>query len=178
MSNGGTDRRHIANFTGLATVPRFGNRAVRMVASDWRGSATVSMYSGGPITIVSGIDNALNGINAATQYANQLLPNVYGAGGPSAWLNPAAFAAPASGTIGNMSPGTVRGPGALIFNAGLSRLFRVRERQVFELRGEAQNVLNRANFGDPSAALNSSTFGKIVASGPGRIVQLAAKYVF
>jgi len=77
-----------------------------------------------------------------------------------------------------MTPGTVRGPGALIFNAGLSRLFRIRERQVIELRGEAQNVLNRTNFGDPNAVLNSSTFGRIVSSGPARIIQLGAKYVF
>jgi hypothetical protein len=77
-----------------------------------------------------------------------------------------------------MAPGTVRGPGALIFNAGLSRLLRVRERQVVELRGEAQNVLNRANFGDPNAVLNSSTFGRIVASGPARIIQLGAKFIF
>jgi len=138
----------------------------------------VSMYSGGPITVVSGVDNALNGINAATQYANQLLPNVYGAGGINTWLNPLAFAAPAFGTLGNITPGTVRGPGALIFNAGLSRLFRIRERQVIELRGEAQNVLNRTNFGDPNAVLNSSTFGRIVSSGPARIIQLGAKYVF
>jgi len=177
-SNGGTDRRHIANFTGLASMPAFSNKALRMLASDWKGSATVSMYSGGPITVVSGVDNALNGINAATQYANQVLPNVYGAGGINTWLNPSAFAPPAFGTLGNMAPGTVRGPGALIFNAGLSRLFRVRERQVLELRGEAQNVLNRVNFGDPNAVLNSSTFGRIVSSGPGRIIQLGAKYVF
>ena len=178
VSNGGTDRRHIANFTALAAMPRFSNRAVRMLVSDWKGSATVSMYSGGPITIVSGVDNALNGINAATQYANQILPNVYGAGGPGAFLNPSAFVAPASGTIGDMAPGTVRGPGALIFNAGVSRLFKIRERHVFELRVEAQNVLNRTNFGDPTAALNSSTFGKIVSSGPARIVQVGAKYQF
>jgi len=178
VNNGGTDRRHIANFTGLASMPRFSNRALRILASDWKSSATVSMYSGGPITVVSGVDDALNGINAATQYANQVLPNVYGTGGVNTWLNPAAFAAPAFGTRGNMAPGTVRGPGALIFNAGLSRLFRVRERQMVELRGEAQNLLNRTNFGDPNAVLNSSTFGRIVSSGPARIIQLGAKYVF
>ena len=187
VSNGGTDRRHIANLTGLATTPVFSNRLLRTVASDWRPSATVSMYSGGPITIVTGIDDALNGINSATQYANQVLPNPYGnrtlnsligAGATSLWINPAAFAQPAPGTMGDVAPGTVRGPGALIVNAGLSRLFPITERQRVELRAEAQNVLNRANFSDPSGTLNSSLFGKIQAAGPPRIMQFALKYTF
>src|SRR6185312_12328734 len=33
-SNGGTDRRHIANFTGLASTPAFSNKALRILASD------------------------------------------------------------------------------------------------------------------------------------------------
>ncbi len=48
-----------------------------MLASEWRGSATVSMYSGDALTIVTGIDNALNGNDTTAQYANQLLPDVY-----------------------------------------------------------------------------------------------------
>jgi hypothetical protein len=187
VSNGGTDRRHIANLTGLATTPKFSNKVLRTFAGDWRGSATVSMYSGGAITIVTGVDNALNGINSATQYANQVLPNAYGnktlnsligAGAASLWINRAAFAQPATGTLGNVAPGTVRGPGALIFNAGLSRLFPITERQQVELRAEAQNVLNRTNFSDPSGTLNSSLFGRIQASGPARIMQFALKYTF
>ena len=72
----------------------------------------------------------------------------------------------------------MRGPGTLVFNAGLSRLFPVRERQTVELRAEAQNALNRTNFADPSGTLNSNTFGRIQASGPARIMQFALKYTF
>jgi len=82
-----------------------------------------------------------------------------------------------------MNPGSVRGPGAVIVNAGLSRLFPIREKQTLELRAEAQNVLNHTNFGDPTLSLNSSTFGSIINTtsgnfGQARVVQLALKYVF
>jgi len=179
----GGDHRHIANMTGLASMPKFQNKALRIIASDWKGSATASMYSGDAITIVTGVDNALNALNTTTQYANQLLPNVYGNGTISQWLNPSAFTAPSSGTFGNMNPGTVRGPGALIVNAGVSRLFRIRERHVLEFRTEAQNVLNHTNLGDPTVTLNSSTFGRIISTAAGsagnaRIMQFALKYVF
>ena len=170
----------LAIFEAMET---FSNKTLRMIASDWRPSATVSMYSGGPFVVVTGTDDARNGINAVTQYANQVLPNVYGnrlpgSGANAHWLNPAAFAHPAPGTQANMAPGSVRGPGALIVNAGLSRQFRIKERQSVELRAEAQNVLNRANFSEPTANVSSNTFGQIIATGPARIMQFALKYSF
>jgi len=66
----------------------------------------------------------------------------------------------------------------LICNVGLSRLFHVRERQSLELRAEAQNALNHTNFNNPSAALNSSTYGQITSTGPARVMQFGVKYVF
>jgi hypothetical protein len=192
VSGTGTDHRHIANITALGAMPDFSGKALRMIAGDWKGSATLSMYSGDALTVVTGLDNALNGINSATQYANQILPDVYGnkttdsligTGARSQWLNPAAFAPPAPGALGNMAPGTVRGPGILLFNAGLSRLFRVKEKHTMEFRVEAQNVLNHTNFANPTAVLNSNTFGRITSTASGnagnaRIIQFAIKYSF
>ena len=82
-----------------------------------------------------------------------------------------------------MAPGSVRGPGAVVVNAGLSRLFPIREKRTFELRAEAQNLFNHTNFGDPVLTLTSSTFGKIINTaganaGQARIVQLALKFMF
>jgi hypothetical protein len=189
----GADTRHIANLTAVAETPKFSNRVTRALASDWRGSATVNIRSGSAFTVVSGVDNALNGINSTGQYANQVLPDIYGdkstanltgvrlPGQPPAqgqWLNPAAFAAPAPGTKGNTRPGIAFGPGNLTFNAGLSRLFPITERQRIELRGEAQNVLNHTNFIIPSGTLNANTFGRLQAAYDGRIMQFAFKYIF
>jgi hypothetical protein len=61
---------------------------------------------------------------------------------------------------------------------GLSRLFPIRERQKLELRAEAFNLLNRLNPSNPTATLNSATFGKILAASDPRVVQLALKLVF
>ena len=158
-----------------------------MFASDWKSSATVRMNSGGPLTVVTGVDDALNGINASTQYASQVSADTYGnkssdnltgTNSTSFWLNRAAFARPAPGTYGNMGPGTLHGPGSLNFDAGLSRLFQIKERQRVELRAEAQNVLNRTNFLDPSTSLSANTFGRIQSARDPRIMQFALKYSF
>jgi hypothetical protein len=177
-STSASDHRHLVNMTAVGEVPKFSEKWVNWIASGWRTSATVGMQTGSYLSVVTGIDNAQSGKNTATQRANQALDNVYGDGTPSFWLNKAAFGSPNPGTYGNLGQANILGPGSLIFNAGLSRVFRIREGQTAEIRGEGQNVLNRINYSNPSAALNSNTFGQINASGPARIMQFAVKYVF
>jgi hypothetical protein len=95
------------------------------------------------------------------------------------WLNSAAFKAPALGTFGNLGPGTVFGPSSWTINAGLSRIFKVKEAQTIEFRAEGTNILNHANFQNPSGNLNNSqTFGRIQNAGPGRVMQFGLKYLF
>ena len=42
-------------------------------------------------------------------------------------------------------------PGSFIINMALSRQFRIRERKTLEFRGQAFNLLNRVNLGNPNA---------------------------
>jgi hypothetical protein len=77
-----------------------------------------------------------------------------------------------------MGPGTVFGPGSWTINAGLSRIFKLKETQTLEFRAEGTNVLNHANFSSPSGNLNSPQFGRIQSSGPGRVMQFGLKYLF
>ncbi len=177
----GDDRSQVANMTAVAEVPRFtgngfSNKWMTRVVSAWRASAAATLQSGSFFTVSTGEDNALTGVGG--QRPKQVLSNVYGNNTPSDWVNPAAFAFPATGSYGNVGPGTILGPGLLVFNAGLSRPFRIRERQTIELRVEAENVLNHTNLGPPILNLNSPLFGQITSSGPARIMQFAIKYAF
>ncbi|PYS06976.1 MAG: hypothetical protein DMG17_31505 [Acidobacteria bacterium] len=104
------------------------------------------------------------------------------------WLNPAAFAPPALGTLGNMGRATLRLPLAWQFDMAVSRVFRFRESQRMEFRAEAYNVLNSFRPGVPPGSpnsaqvvdtnLSSSQFGKIRLSLEPRILQFALKYLF
>jgi hypothetical protein len=184
----GADVRHIVNGTGIVNIPKFSNPWMNAIASNWRLSSTLNVQSGGAFTVVSGTDRALNGKNAATQYASQISDAVYGSqctddltkasGFQCLWLNPAAFKAPDNGTFGNLRPGTVVGPGSWTINAGLSRLFRINERQTMEFRAEGTNVLNHANFLNPNGNITNPQFGRIQAAGPGRVMQFGLKYLF
>jgi hypothetical protein len=151
--------------------------------------------------VASGVDNALTGVG--DQWPNVLgdvSPYVANKGsGSRLWLNPAAFAQPASGIYGNMASQNIQGPGSVNFDVALARLFRVRERLSIQLRAEAFNVFNHVNPGgtttpssgattgasSPAAllsgvdvTLSDPLFGKIVNAADPRIMQVALKFSF
>jgi hypothetical protein len=178
-STSANDKRHVANMTAVGEVPRFSDKWLTWIASGWKASATVGMATGSYFSVVTGVDNALSGKNSTTQRPNLKSDNVYGDGTAGFYLNRNAFDANlVPGTYGNLGQANILGPGNLNFNAGLARSFRVREGQTVEIRGEGQNVLNRINYGQPTASLASNTFGQINTSGPARIMQFAIKYAF
>jgi hypothetical protein len=174
------DRRQILNISAVGEMPRFSNRMLRIVASDWKLSTAITAQTGTFYTVLAGTDQALNGQNAQDgQRPNLILASQY----PDhqtvqRWLNPAAFQASALGTFGNLGNDTLLAPGSLQMDVALSRIFRIREMQTLELRGEAFNILNRANFGPPNVTVNNGNFGQITTATDPRIIQLALKLYF
>ena len=72
----------------------------------------------------------------------------------------------------------MKGPNVFQFDLALSRTFPIAEAKTLQLRAEAFNVLNHANFNNPVSTLNSGTFGQIQKAGDPRIMQFAFKVVF
>ena len=182
-----SDIRHSFNLSVIAQTPKFANRRLSMVASNWQLSPIIKVRSGTFFTVFTGVDSAING--QQNQRASLVDPaNIYPAQqSVSNWINKAAFAAPATGTLGNLAIGNLIGPGMFQLDLSASRTFQVREHHSFQIRGEAFNLPNHFNPGLPVSTLNSSTFGQIqsdisgtsgLSPGNQRIVQLALKYVF
>jgi len=171
-----TDRRQVFNLSSVAETPRFSNRALRFVGSGWRFSPLVKIMTGGYLLLTTSQDRALSG--TTNQRVNQILGNPYGDKTVSNYLNPAAFALPATGTLGNVGSYSVRGPGLWQFDMSVSRTFQVREAQKMELRAEAFNVTNSFRMMDPITVLNQNTFGQITQARDPRIMQFALKYFF
>ena len=189
------DQRHSFNLTGLAQTPQFANHLLNRVGGGWRISAIYRASSDGAMSsgfrtvglgnppgsqqTAVGIDPCL--CDNASQRANQVQTNIYKdrSGRPSTvWLNPAAFAIPTAGTLGNTGRGIVKLPYTWQFDMALSRSFRFRESQSLEFRAEAFNVPNSFRNGDVNLNLTSSTFGQIRNSLDPRILQFALKYLF
>jgi len=170
------DRRYLFNFSAVATTPDFGNSALRMVASRWRFSPILRLRSGTFMTITTSTDVALTGIS--NQRVNQVMANVYGDKTPSNYLNSAAFALPATGTLGNIGASSIAGPGYWTFDLALAKTLKVRESKSLEFRAEAFNLTNSVRYNNPTSNLNTNTFGQITSAQDPRIMQFALKYVF
>jgi hypothetical protein len=94
------------------------------------------------------------------------------------WFDTTAFTAPTQYTFGNSGTGILEGPGLFNVNLSLVRQFLLTERLRLNLRGEAFNSFNRANFSNPSASVGSSSAGQISATGAARVLQVAVKLDF
>jgi hypothetical protein len=170
------DRRQIFNMTAVAQTPQFGNPTLRAIATGWRLSGIYKRSTGSYLTVTSGVDRELSGVS--NQRASQVLGSPYGDKSITNFLNPAAFALPPVGALGNLRPRNIAGPAIWQFDVALSRTFRLTENQKLEARAEAYNVTNSLRPGDPVTVLNNSIFGQINTSGDPRILQFALKYVF
>jgi len=172
------DRRHNVNVSTVYETPRLGNTLMRSLTGGWRVSGIVRILSGSYMTVTSGIDTSLTNALGGDR-ANQVLANAYPADKTvSQWINRAAFAQPLDGQWGNMAVNNIVGPGSIRIDMGLTRSFRVREKQSVELRGEAFNLPNHVNPNNPTTVLNNPLFGKITTVGDPRILQFALKYAF
>lgn len=139
----------------------------------------------------SGFPLSISATNASLQGLafNSLRPNIVGnylvsSNSKANWIkqyfNAAAFAQPAPYTFGNAprSLPNLRGPGYLTANLSLQRDFKFTEHAKLQIRAEAFNLFNRANFQAPGTILGGANFGVITATEDPRQFQLAARLYF
>ena len=193
----GIDLRQQFVLNLVATTPKFSNRALRLLASDWQVAPIVVIKSAQLFSVYSGTDAALT--TAANQTPNLLNPNPYPANKTvNDWISASAFGPATPGAYGNLGYNNMKGPGVFQLNMAVSRNFSLGEKRVFQLRAEAFNLPNHLNPFAPGAAaintglggnatLNSSNFGQITSdisgnngllAGDYRVVQIALKFVF
>jgi hypothetical protein len=103
------------------------------------------------------------------------------AGGGYIWFDPTTMADPAPGHLGNCGVGTERGPGLKQIDLGLSRQFRITERQRVEFRFEAINALNTPVLTVTGYSIDvhgGSNEGVVNTSTGARNLQFGLKYTF
>jgi carboxypeptidase family protein/TonB-dependent receptor-like protein len=181
------DRMHLGTLNMGYQTPEVGDGVVRALASNWRVSGVLYARSGSRLNIVSGRDNAFNGI--AAQRPDQVSDDIYGPGKEASDLEPGerindyfnrdAFAQPAPGTQGNAIRNVAVGPKFWQVDLAVSKLVTPIGTQRLELRLEVFNVFNTFNWGNPATNLNAANFGRITEqAGDPRILQFGFKYDF
>jgi hypothetical protein len=107
-------------------------------------------------------------------------------GTPDHWFNPNAFIVPANGTYGNLGRNALIGPSLTQLDISLRKTTPLTERTSLQLRAEAFNVFNHANFNTPNlitytsaAAPPSGSAGVITSTATNsRQIQISAKVIW
>ena len=94
------------------------------------------------------------------------------------YFNPSDFAKATLGTIGDAGRNPFHGPGLNNLDIVFAKDTRVTESTRLELRFEAYNVFNHAQFFNPIGDINASNFGQVVQAHNPRLIQLGAKFYF
>jgi len=146
---------------------------------NWRVGLLATLMSGPPFTVVT----AANTTNAFP--AGPLRPNLVGDPNlPSdqqtlaRWFNTEAFQNPASFTFGNSPRSVLRGPAVATMDLTLEKTIPLAAASRFEVRVEAFNVLNRANYNLPGFTLGAADFGVISSARPARTLQVGTRLAF
>ena len=184
------DMRHnfVATYTYALPLDRWLGRS--RLTDGWSLSGTTRFSTGFPVTLADDSDRSLlgtlgNGVN------NELLDTPEVSAGPlridtnprngRPEFNTSLFAPETLGQLGNAARRFFYGPGICNFDMQVSKTVRFTESKSLDIRVEAFNVFNHAQFYGPSAVdgeINDPDFGRVVSAAAPRLVQVAAKFHF
>ena len=192
-----TDRPHAINFSANYTLP-FGkgqrflsstNGLIDRVIGGWSIGGLMLAQSGTVFSVTSGRRTLGSTLNTYANYSgDRTIGNVVKDGRGVQFFTPeqvAAFTFPGAGEIGNSGRNAFRGPRFINIDASLVKPVAITERFSMQIRGEAYNLANHANFTTiGSNLLTPTTLGRSSAvsntsSGTGaRVLQVALRFQF
>jgi hypothetical protein len=165
----GRDRRWLSNDGVLGAF--LGN---------WQWSGDWTIASGLPFSprILGNFSDVSRGSNGT------LRPNLTGESislnDPSRrkWFNTGAFVTPPTGTYGDARRNSIIGPGSLVFDMALTKVFTMKENRMLEVRAQALNVFNHPQYASIDTSVDSPTFGQVLSVGAMRTIQTTARFRF
>jgi carboxypeptidase family protein/TonB-dependent receptor-like protein len=170
------DARHRFVMNAIYELPFSGNALTR----GWQFATIFQAQSGNPVNIVTS-NSTLNGV------PNTVRPDLIGPiriiGSVDQWFDPSAFAA--VDHFGNLRRNVLIGPAFVNTDLSVIKTLTVARDHRVQLRVDAFDLFNHANFGPPGNVVGSPTFGKISRTrlptgeaGSSRQIQLAANLSF
>lgn len=206
-----TDLRHLAAINASYDLPFGRSRLLRSgsspvvnrAISGWTLSAIATLESGFPFSPQLGYNPTGSGDsrNPVRPNRNPAFTGSLYAHGSTAqrvaqYFNPAAFSAPAYGTVGNVGRDSLTGPSYNDLDLSLAKTTKLTEQARIQFRAEFFNVLNHTNLGTPAETVFSSgptqgttanqttavalspTAGVVTSAATTRQIQLGLKLLF
>lgn len=142
----------------------------------------VTLYNNNDTSLLGTIPNGINnnGVDTPDYTQGNLAVNTNPRNGMPAF-NTALFSLPELGTLGTAGRRFFYGPGIVNYDMALHKSVPLGESRSLELRLEAFNVFNHAQFYGAAAVngnITSGSFGQITSAAAPRLIQLATRFSF
>jgi len=164
------------------------NPVADAILGGWEVNAIDTAHTGTAINVNYGPAAANDVTGAIADYRGLavLRPNVTGAGisqnengiANTYFAGYTFSTPPVNDPFGDLSRDAFRAPGLWQLDTGFNKTFAVREKYRLQFRSEFFNILNKTNFGPPTATTTSSAFGTIRTTYAPRQIQFALKMIF
>src|SRR5437763_11861618 len=151
------------------------NIVLKSVFAKWQMNGVITLQTGTPFNVSTGTDTANtsasgtyrpNLVGTATQNCGR--GHLVGCIDPTAFSIAGLYPATQNYAYGNLGRNIFHGPGAETLDLSLLKNFPIRERVKFQFRFETFSLLNHANFANPSATINTASFGNITSASGNR----------
>jgi hypothetical protein len=180
----------VANYHYRLPAGQIWRGGPKAATEGWEVFGLTRLTTGFPVTLQNNNDSSLegtqpNGVN--NEGADELNFNGLGSGGPlelkgtpraGAGFNASLFSVPALGDFGNARRRFFHGPGSDDTDFALAKSTTVLDGKELQVRAEAFNVFNHAQFFGPGSVegnVGSATFGQIVSAAAPRLMQVSAR---
>ncbi|HUC28300.1 MAG TPA: TonB-dependent receptor [Candidatus Acidoferrum sp.] len=173
----------VLSYNWLMPFDRLVSRGwARMLVGGWSLSGITRYATGLPISLSENDDNSLIGANAVgVDVPNFAGGKVLADTNPrhnNPYFNTSLFSNEQLGQLGNSRRRFFHGPGLNNYDMALLKNLKFTETKQLELRFEAFNVFNHAQFNSPTGEINSSQFGLVTTARDPRIMQIGARFAF
>lgn len=193
------DTRHVVTASLVQVLPfdrwLTARRWIHSIASGWNAFGVMTLTSGSPFSVYSGIQQTGAGSNGGDRpdqigkpdlsTSHAVATDYFGMGGAngsyfSIPINIAGGTGPNQGRFGTLGRNTFRGPAFRNFDVSLMKETALHgETAKLQFRAEFFNVFNIVNFGLPANILTGPGFGMINhTAGSSRQIQLSLKLLF
>lgn len=157
------------------------NTVQRAIFGDWQWSGDWTIASGLPFTprLLGDFSDVERGTNG-TLRPNLVSGESISIPNPSIaqWFNTTAFVAPPPGQYGDARRNSIIGPPTRVFDMAFTKIVPLKESRVLEFRAQATNVFNTPQYSTIDTQVNSPTFGRVIAVGAMRAIQMTARFRF
>lgn len=179
------DIRHRATVSSVWEIPvgrgrkYLSNSFWGDLAGGWNLGALLTLQSGAPFTVTTQQNTVFSAAGAlrADVSRNPNLPASERA--LDRWFDTAAFSQPALAQFGNQGVNILRADGIQTLDLTVMRVFRLwNEAAKLQVRGEAFNAFNHANFGIPGRVLGAPGFGIVASAGAARTLQVGLRLTY